>query len=304
MITKELLQTLCEFDIRSEARNNPILTDSLEKLDQAAFKLKYLLIGVRVKKIMAEFEQKSSDIYVQAIPRAGTTLAQMMLYQMTTDGNMDFDHLYDVSPWYIAIAKGKTDEFNEYLKNPPDYGSRKIIKSHLEYSMYNEVKKGKFVYILRDGKDQSVSGFHQYKNYFDRKMEYEKFVPGFLEDWFQTNETWLRNERGLDILYLNYEDMVQEKESVVYKLADFLDIPITTEIVDRVMDRTSFSFMKKHETKFGEQPKDHRIYDQFIRKGEVGNGKEQLTKEQLTKYNESAKVFLSNHEMTKRYFVN
>jgi len=142
---------------------------------------------------MSTVEQKESDIYVQGIPRAGSTLAQMILYQMTTDGNMDFDHLYDVSPWYIATAKGNAKEYNEYLENPPDYGKRKIIKTHLEYAMYKDLKKGKFIYIIRDGRDQSISGYHQVRNYFVPDIKYQNYVDGFMTDYFHTNEEWLRN---------------------------------------------------------------------------------------------------------------
>ena len=57
-----------------------------------------------------------------------------------------------------------------------------------------------------------------------------------------------------------------------------------------------FDFMKKNESKFGEQPQHikHRIiYDQFIRSGKVGEGKQQFSPEQMTYFTERFRQNLS-----------
>ena len=54
---------------------------------------------LRVRMFKREFDYRSDDIYVATYMKSGTTLLQMILYQLFTDGNMDFDHIYDVSPW-------------------------------------------------------------------------------------------------------------------------------------------------------------------------------------------------------------
>lgn len=304
MITQEILKSLAELDARKEAATNPILVDALKDLESSVSNLRSLLIDTRVKLIMSSLEQKDTDIYVQTMAKAGTTLAQMILYQMTTGGDMSFKHLYDVSPWYTFIARGGPKTFNEFLQNPPEFKTRKIIKSHLNYSMYENLEKGKFLYVVRDGKDQLLSSYHQSINYFGYTKEIEKFVDTYMENWFEINEEWLRNENELQIIYINYEDMVDRKKTVILRLADFFEIPVTDNIIDRVIERTSFSFMKKHEKKFGEQPKtnDDRIYDQFIRKGKLGDGKNQFTEKQIEKYHELSINYLRNHELTKQYF--
>lgn len=303
-ITKELLKSLTELDYAEETANNPILVNSLKDLESSISNLRGLLIESRVKLILSSLEQKDTDIYVQTMAKAGTTLAQMILYQMTTDGNMNFNHLYDVSPWYTFIARGSSTNFDEFIRNPTIFKNRKIIKSHLNYSMYTKLNKGKFVYIIRDGKDQLLSDYHQNKNYFGYTHSFEKFADSYMEKWFRINEEWLRNENNLPIIYIHYEDMINDKKKVIHKLADFFKIPITDEITDRVLEKTSFSFMKKNENKFGEQPQntDKRIYDQFIRKGEIGNGENCFTEKQIEQYNNFSKKYLRTHKMTKRYF--
>ena len=44
---------------------------------------------------MDDFGYDKTDIYIVTYPRSGTTLLQMMLYQITTDGEYNFDHLGD-----------------------------------------------------------------------------------------------------------------------------------------------------------------------------------------------------------------
>src|SRR5690349_5973798 len=122
MISKEWLQKLSELDDTKEKINYDELVENLSLLEKANSKLHGLLITSRMKKIMREFGERETDIYVVTFPKSGTTLMQMILYQLTTDGNMDFKHLYEVSPWCRFSAY-----FNQEM---PSIGERRIIKSH------------------------------------------------------------------------------------------------------------------------------------------------------------------------------
>lgn len=42
---------------------------------------------------MQDYEDRDTDIHTVNHVKSGTTLTQMLLYQFTTDGNMDFKHL-------------------------------------------------------------------------------------------------------------------------------------------------------------------------------------------------------------------
>src|ERR1019366_6253139 len=46
------------------------------------------------------FVPRPNDIYIVSYPRSGTTWLQMILYQLTTDGNMDFDHITEFVPFF------------------------------------------------------------------------------------------------------------------------------------------------------------------------------------------------------------
>ena len=102
-----------------------------------------------------QFGERDDDIYIVTYTKSGTTLMQMMVYQLTTDGNMDFNHIYDVSPW--------TDN-DAFLDLPPrELPSPRIIKSHRVYKKIDKDTKGKFIVVIRNVDDVAVSQFHQNK---------------------------------------------------------------------------------------------------------------------------------------------
>jgi len=306
MITEEILETLISIDSLKEVGLNENIISLQEKIEKASTNLRYLSKYVKAKKIMSILGEKDSDIYVQCLAKSGTTLTQMILYQMTTEGEMNFNHIYDVSPWLGQFGEFTQAEILAFAEKIPNFGKRRIFKSHFGYPFFKDVKKGKFVYIIRNALDQTLSFYHHHKNYYNPDLEFESFVnKGMFEGWFRNNTEWIKNESELNIIYIHYEDLVERKGDIIEKLADFLKIDLNNEKLERIIERSSFPFMKKNEHKFGEQPgrEDSKIYNKFIRKGEIGAGESHFTKEQILKYYELSNDYLGNHDLTKRYFI-
>lgn len=285
MIDKQLLTDLIE----NSTADNYALVENLDLLEKAQAKLWELMIKARMAKLMQQFGERDSDIYIVTFAKSGTTLMQMMLYQMTTDGNMNFDHIYDVSPWarYSAVAD----------KEMKSVGERRIIKTHDNYGMLSHINKGKFIVVIRDCPDAIVSLHEHIKSYDNPDIEINNIVERKMNEWFRFNSEWLENESKLDILYLHYEDIIADKEAVIKKIAAFCNIPLNEEILQRTMERSSLSFMKDHETKFGEQPEHWKVFNNFIRKGKAGEGRNLLTQDQRSKYDDLVKdvAFLSRY---------
>jgi hypothetical protein len=147
---KELLTAISNID---DKEGSSTLLENLDLLEKASSKIYGLLLTTRMKKLMKEFGERDTDIYVVTYPKSGTTLVQMMLYQMTTDGNMDFRHLYDVSPWCRHSAF-----INRAM---PAINGRRIIKTHDEYPLLKDIGKGKFIFVIRNCLDV-ISSFHEH----------------------------------------------------------------------------------------------------------------------------------------------
>ena len=150
------------------------------------------------------------------------------------------------------------------------------------YDNFDRDTKGRFIFVYRNPMDVAVSLFNQRKNYGLPNIQFEKFLDNFLKNkkmnWFIFNKMWLENKCNFPILYVKYEELLSDFESSLNEVVGFLNLSITKEDQERIKERCSFEFMKKHEDKFGVQPveKPPLVYDQFIRKGKTGEGKEQI----------------------------
>jgi hypothetical protein len=254
---------------------------------KVSFYLKYL-------KYTIEFGERDDDIYVATYMKSGTTWMQMILYQLTTDGSMDFDHIYDVSPWIRYAASANIQ--------PRQTASPRIIKTHDPYLRIPSSRKGRFIFIIRNGMDVAVSQFHHRKNYNDPDLTFEKnfkqfFVIESKDNWFIFNQKWLQNKNKHSILFLTYEDLKTDFDTCLNKIIDFLHLEVTDEQLQRVKERSSFQYMKQFEDKFGEVPpqKDRRKFDNFIRKGKTNEGDQYFSQEQQRIFNDQLKKYLGQY---------
>ena len=80
---------------------------------------------------------------------------------------------------------------------------------------------------------------------------------------------------------------MENKEKEIKRIVDFLGISFDQKAVNRALKFSSFEWMKKNEVLFGEKNKvQKKTYDQFIRKGQIGEGKIMFDEEQQTKFQE------------------
>lgn len=243
-----------------------------------------------------EFGERDDDIYIITYPKSGTTLTQVILYQLTTDGDMSFNHIYDVSPWIRNAAFRK--------EKPKDLPSPRLIKSHDQYHLFPKNTKGRFIFVYRNGQDVAYSLFNQNKNYNNPKLTFPEFAKKFLSrrrnGWFQFNHRWFANKHRFPILYLRYEDLIDHKEEQIQKIISFLHLNVTPDHIARALQYSSFEYMKAQEEKFGNQPPVPRVFDQFIRRGKVGEGEKHFSDEQQREFDRLYKDLVSESE--KRVF--
>lgn len=240
-------------------------------------KIKRFADNLHFEQFKMKFGEQDSDIYIVTFPKSGTTLLQMILHQLTTKGGADFDHIYDVSPW-IRNASFKREKLKEYP-------APRIIKSHDYYHQFDKSPKGRFIFAFRDGMDVAVSLYHQNKNYNKADLDFDEYMKQFLkprkQSWFNHAKEWFENKKGFPVLYIRYEDLINNKRTEIKRIVEFCQLDVEEATIDRAMEYSSFEFMKEHEEKFGVQPKEKVVvYDQFIRKGKKGEGKKTLSEEQ------------------------
>lgn len=238
------------------------------------------------------FESRPDDIFIATYPKSGTTLLQMMLYQLKTDGTMDFPHINAVCPWFeMELLRSNGTSF-EKLESP------RCFKTHL---LRDQIPKtGRYIYILRDLRDVAVSAYHHEVLVGGADHGLEKFTDRFLRTrwfgfptWFQHLDSWWPHRKDANVLFLNYETMITDLEGTIRKVAAFCQIPLREEDMPRILESCSLASMKRHQEKFDPRFQASPQGDHsFIRAGQAGSGR-QLLPRQLkafeTKMSEAAR---------------
>jgi hypothetical protein len=233
-----------------------------------------------------DFVPRPDDLFIVTYPRSGTTWMQMILYQLATDGSLEFEHIYQVCP-YFENSLGMKSGF----ANVP---APRTFKSHLTY---RQIPKGcKYVYVARNGKDVVTSYFHFSRSHLGFRGTFDEFFDQFVRgkvesgSWFDHVQGWWAHRDDPNVLFLHYEDLLDDLDDCLRRIAAFCDLELELSRIPSIRERCSFAFMKAHENKF-----DHQMgmlweqgvqWKSFIRQGRAGEGADRLSTPQAALFDQ------------------
>ncbi|CAL1538322.1 unnamed protein product [Lymnaea stagnalis] len=187
-------------------------------------------------------------------------------------------------PEYSKIGKVETMLELASPELPAAVPSPRILNTHVWYEeLPDEIKKynNKIVLTTRNPKDTAVSHYNHHINmphiyHYDGKfndwvllwIEGLTDYGGFVE-FHQKWDTAIRDDPKPPILVVNYEEMRENLEPTVRKLAEFLSVTLTEQQIQEITEAADFNTMKE---KFKGLPT-----EVLIRKGQVGDWKNWFT---------------------------
>ena len=134
----------------------------------------------------------------------------------------------------------------------------RIIKTHMPAELCPHNEKAKYIYVTR----HPVSCFascidfihllagpavpdreNMLKWYCSDDMFWRSW-PDHVEGW------WRRAESHQNVLFVHYESMKNDLPAVVKKVAEFLEMDLSPEEINKVVHRSSFEYMREHEEHF------------------------------------------------------
>ena len=238
----------------------------------------------------AGYQPRKQDVVISTYPKSGTTWMLQMAYQIAFLGDGDFGHQYDVVPWpdkLIPLDNNiALDDMSVAQTSPTGLH---IIKSHLEAEFIPYTPEAKYISVIRDPKDMLVS-MAVFENGFN-KMLFGDIVP--MDSWVESFQSgrfmyqswpefidswWAMHERD-NVLIVTFEEMKADNDGMIKRVAEFMGVSLTTEQIDKVVAKTSFTYMKENDHKFA-QPAWDEGYVPLVRSGKSGNSKEALTEAQ------------------------
>lgn len=242
---------------------------------------------------------QKGDVFINTYPKAGTTWMSEIVWQVFFDGKTDERKMHLRIPYleyakddYNCSTKEELDKF--YVESP----FPRVFKLHLPYHrmpLGDRKIKPKFIYVIRTPKDVAVSYYFHYKGLgtykFNRSWDefFEMFFEGKVVDgsWFDHVIGWWGHRDDPNILFLKYEDMKKNLFGAVEKVAKFLGKELSTEVIERIANQTTFrSMSEKNVTYIPASATTQGTNMKFLRKGEVGDWRNYFTDEQNRRFDD------------------
>jgi len=259
--------------------------------------------------ILAHFKARPTDVLITTPPKAGTTWMQQILYQLRSGGDPDFSSIDEVVPWLEIQREGKS--WQQILQHFETLPEPRIFKTHCTAEQTPGIGIAKIILTSRDPRDCCVSFYHHLMNMTDearsnkeipRPTSFDEHVEQWLEfaAWYRNVKSWWPYYDHPKVLWLRYQDMKNDIESSIDQITAFLDWKITDEQKQKVLEYSSFDWMKTHDEKFSNQGANDQgenktqVFKQgkFIRQGKVGKYRELMSDEQEQRILEKAKNML------------
>ncbi|XP_036847952.1 sulfotransferase 1A1 isoform X1 [Manis javanica] len=248
--------------------------------------LKYVK-GVPLIKYFAEaleplenFRARPDDLLISTYPKSGTTWVSEILDMIYQGGNLEKCRrapIFIRVPFLEFKAPGIPTGLDVLKDTPPP----RILKTHLPLALLPQTlldQKVKVVYVARNAKDVVVSYYHFYRmaKVHPEPGTWDSFLEKFMDgevsygSWYQHVQEWWELSHTHPVLYLFYEDMKENPKREIHKILEFVGHSLPEEIVDRIVQHTSFQEMQKNPmTNYSTIPldiMDHKI-SAFMRKG-------------------------------------
>lgn len=239
-----------------------------------------------------DFETRDSDIFIITYPKSGTIWTQNIVCLILYEGHRNGTENIPTSHRCASM------EYNIYNVDITQMPSPRVLLTHLPYYLVPKklrAKKGKVIYVYRNPKDALVSFFH-YSHSFklvENTCNLEEYMERFLSgnvassSIFDHVKGWYTHQNEFNILFLSYEEMIQDLRGAVLKICKFIGKELSSQEVDKVVEMSTFknmkadpraNFTKTYEECFGQKEVTH------LRKGTAGDWKNIMTVAQSERF--------------------
>ncbi|MEN8120040.1 MAG: sulfotransferase domain-containing protein [Bacteroidota bacterium] len=210
------------------------------------------------------FNIKHNDIYLVEYPKSGVTWLSFILaniLQKKTNDNFNIN-FFNFTQFIADI------NYSKHISSQEKYLPFRIIKSHSGYNpFYNHI-----VFIIRNPFNVMMSYYAFLSSLKIIDISFNEFIKHKkygVSSWVAHTESWLKkNEGGHRLCLIKYEDLLNDTNSAVTKLIEMLGWRIETGIIEKAVELSSFSEMKKLEQRYAKNNPKYNL--NFVRKGKLG----------------------------------
>ncbi|KAM8960048.1 sulfotransferase 1B1-like [Pelodytes ibericus] len=260
------------------------------------------------------FQARAEDVLIITYPKSGTTwmsqITDLLFHGLDTE-KTNRGAIFQRVPFleYAVPGMPTGTETLDKLESP------RVIKTHLPVQLLPQSfweKKCKMIYVARNGKDVAVSYYHFYRMAIvhPEPGTWEEFLETFMEGkvafgpWADHVKGWWKIRQQRDILYLFYEDMLEDPKLAVRQVGELMGRKLSDDDLEKIHQLTSFQAMKNNPmanyTTIPSSVMDHSI-SPFMRKGICGDWKSHFTASQNQKFDEYYQREMSDTDLKFRF---
>jgi hypothetical protein len=223
----------------------------------------------------------SDDVFIVSYPKSGNTWSRFLIGNLLHPQEpANFANINRIIPDPEALSVRQLS----HLARP------RILKSH----QYFDPRYQRVIYIVRDPRDVALSQYHfQIKRrVIANGHPVEQFVDRFITgatgiygSWGENVGSWIATRHASsDFLLVRYEDLITDAIHEMERIAHFLGIAATRQIIAQAVERSSATQMRKLETdqsRMWSTTKDTRQDIPFVRAAAAGGWKSELSEKSV-----------------------
>ncbi|XP_034031213.1 sulfotransferase family 2, cytosolic sulfotransferase 3 isoform X2 [Thalassophryne amazonica] len=243
-------------------------------------------------KYAQNFQLEDTDVIAVTYPKSGTVWMQEILPLVLNGGDLTPVQTicnWDRVPW---LEESRLELVVNNLTSP------RAFVSHLPYHLMPasfHTSKAKAIYVMRNPKDVMVSSFyfHQMATFLDDPGTFDEFMDKFLEGrvlfgkWTDHVKSWRHTDLTDRIMYITYEELVQDLAGSLKSISKFLDKSLNEDVIEKIAEHCKFNNMKSNVmSNFSLVPEElmNHSKSSFFRKGISGDWKNHFSPDQLTQF--------------------
>jgi hypothetical protein len=238
----------------------------------------------------AGYEPTGQDVFIATFAKSGTNWMMQIAQQIAYYGTAEFKHIHDLVPWPDAPFLKIRAQLNDPTIVQRSPSGLRIIKTHYERSFVPFNDQAKYICVIRDPKEIIVSSYYFARGVFDPlgiKYDLEQWLAAAMQpddfvfgDWAVHTASWWAVRHKSNVFIITFDELEHNMSNSIQRISDFMNVQLTPKQLDIIVEKSSFSWMKEHESRF--QPftlplRGNKKRPLMLRKGKSGQSAELLS---------------------------
>lgn len=211
------------------------------------------------------FAFRDGDVVIGTWAKSGTTWTQQILAQLLLD-EPEGVSAHDICPW----VEFRLAPLQEVLAMTQAQTHRRLLKTHLPVDALTWSPQARYIYIGRDHRDVVFSLYNHHRSFRPEFYGHLNAIPGrvgapleppgddpraYFHDWLDRDgapfwpfwshvQSWWNVRDQPNVLLVHFADLKTDPAGEIARIAAFLGAAPTSERMARVLERSSFDYMK------------------------------------------------------------